>query len=151
MSSRVSGSAIGALLAVSMLGCQRRPPTVEELRLLTPEQEEKLLAQAERVETGNPEKQPLTDSKGAVIGTVSSSTTVIYLKRSAGGGRFSVSTTCTSTCAGSPINLDPGKPTNSCGCNDKCDSCTGPVDSAGCTGSCSLTKLGFGNFGIFAM
>ena len=150
MSLQPSRSWVGPLLAVSMLGCQHGN-SVDELRLVTPAQVEKLLAWSDKVETKDVETQELKNAQGNVVGTVSSSTTVYYLKRSAGGGRFSVSTTCTSTCTGIPINIDPGRPTNSCACNDKCDSCTGPIDSAGCTGSCTSTKLGFGNFGIFIL
>ena len=149
MSVRFFRSVTAALLVPSMLGCQPRTDNPGELRLLTPDQMEKLLLWAERVETGNLERQELKNSRGVVVGTVTSSTTVIYLPRSAGGGKFSVSTTCTSTCTGSPTHLDPGRPANSCACNDKCDTCTGPVDSAGCSGSCTSTKTGFGNFAIF--
>jgi hypothetical protein len=136
-------------------GCQTKTastgPRTEELRLLTPEQEKKLAELTERTEQKELVTQVVKNGKGDVVATIKSQTTVIFLKPSAGGGGFSVNETCTSTCAGTPIVLDPGKTTqeNSCHCNAACDSCAGAVDSQGCTGTCTKSKTGFGNFGIF--
>jgi len=160
MSSNLSRPVVGVGLVVLMLGCQPKTPppgpstsSAEELRLLTPEQEQALLAESERVEKRDAVTQPLKDATGAVVGTVTSQTTVIYLKAGGrfGAGRFNVNTTCTSTCTGNPINLNPSLPSNVCACDSKCSTCTGPVDAAGCTGSCTETKTGFGNFGLFIL
>jgi hypothetical protein len=153
MWSNISKLVVAVILVVLVIGCQSKNPSpssssAEELRLLTPEQEKKLLEQAERVEQKEMVRQPIKNEKGEVVGEVRSQTTVIFLKP---GGRFSVNTTCTPACTGVPINLKLGVPTqeNSCHCNDKCDACTGAVDAQGCGGTCTQTKTGFGNFGIF--
>lgn len=145
-----------AVLALSLLvGCQPKEPSSgplhgdEELRFLTPEQERQLHEQAARVEPQETVTHTLTNERGEAIGTVTSQTTVIFLQAGAGGGRFSVNTTCTSTCSGTPVKLDPSKPNNTCACNADCNKCTGAVDEQGCTGSCSKSSVGFGNFGIF--
>jgi hypothetical protein len=153
---RTSSLTMAVLCVTIVIGCQSKTSTSssssnEELRLLTPEQEQKLYELADKVEPKETIKQSIMNDNGEVVGTVTSQTTVIYLKRSAGGGRFSVNETCTNSCTGVPINLKPGGTTqeNSCHCNDKCDGCTGAVDSQGCAGTCTKTKTGFGDFGIF--
>ena len=146
---------IGVSLSLLVIGCgsssSQHNPDSEELKPVTAEQEAKLAGLAERVEKKEAVKMPFKNDKGEVIGTITSETTVYLLKQSAGGGRFSVNSTCTSTCAGTPIDIDPGGDSkkNSCGCNDKCDACTGPYNSNGCTGSCTKSRIGSGNFGIF--
>jgi len=147
---------VGILFVTLTAGCQSKESTStstsnEELRLLTDEQQEKLYELAERMEKGQTVTKDILNDKGEVVGTVTSTTTVVFLKPSAGGGRFSVNETCTNNCTGVPINLDPSGSTqdNSCHCNDKCDGCTGAIDAQGCSGSCSKSKTGFGDFGIF--
>jgi hypothetical protein len=135
-----------SVVALSTIGCQSTTSASgDELRLLTSEQETKLLEQAERVEPTAPVTEYVRNSKGDVVGTVTSQTTVIFLKT---GGRFSVNTTCTSTCGGVPVTICPSG-SNSCGCDSKCKTCAGCSDSQGCTGSCTQSKVGFGNFGRF--
>lgn len=156
MRRNISGLVAVVVLAVVATGCPSTttPPSssvVEELRLLTPEQERKLLENADRVEKKEVVRQALTNDNGEVVGTVTSQTTVIFLKPSAGGGRFSVNASCTGTCSGIPIDLCPGLPENKCGCNiilDKCQ-CAGCSSEGGCSGTCTGTKVGFGNFGLF--
>ncbi len=143
------------IFVVLAVGCQSKGPppsssTAEELRLLTPEQEKKLLENADRVEKKEIERQPLKNQKGEVIGTITSQTTIIFLKPGFGGGKFSVSSQCVSACTGA---VDA----KGCGCNDTCTACTGTptiLSSVGgadntCHGTCTMTKSGFGNFGIF--
>ena len=146
---------IGLLISL-MMGCHAKntastDSSNEELRLLTPEQEKKLISLAERTEEKPKLQQAVLDDKGNQIGTMTSQTTVIYLKPGGGlrGGRFSVNTTCVSSCTGTPVNLDPSKANNVCECDKDCAKCTGAVDSQGCTGTCTKVTTGWGNFGIF--
>lgn len=151
-----------AIIPVLLIGCESKTPSIspsnaEELRLITQEQEKKLLDQAEKVEAKEVVRQPIKNDKGIVVGTVSSQTTVIFLKPGGGsrGGRFSVNTSCSSSCSGIPTVLDPSNPNNTCsgltptGCEPSGGSCSTCTCPNGCTPSCTITKTGFGNFGIF--
>lgn len=155
MSSRLSRLMVALFLALLVTGCPSKAPltSVEELKLLTPEQEKKILENAERVEQKEVIRQSVKNGRGEVTGTISSQTTVVFLK--SGGGRFSVNTSCSSSCSGIPTVLDPSNPNNTCsgktttGCDPSGGSCTSCTCPNGCTCSCTTTKTGFGNFGIF--
>lgn len=145
--------AVGAALVAFMLGCQpvdqQSSTSNEELRVLTPNQEKLLLEKAERVEKKDVVRQDIVDDKGVVVGTVTSQTTVVYLKQASGGGRFSMNASCTSTCKGA-VN------SKGCSCDSACGACTGnPIDldpgstDNTCKGTCTKSTTGFGNFGIF--
>jgi hypothetical protein len=82
---------------------------------------------------------------------------VIFLKPGGGfgGGRFSVNTSCSSSCTGIPTVLDPSNPNNTCsgksptGCDPGGGSCSSCTCKDGCSCTCTTTKTGFGNFGGF--
>lgn len=148
------------MLVTLAAGCTPKNPSptssaVEELRLLTPEQIKFLQKNAERVEQKEEVRQTIKNDKGEVLSTQTSQTTVIYLKPSAGGGKFNVNATCSGTCSGIPTNICPDAST--CSCKKVPNDYTGTCQCAGCnndssgctTGTCASVKVGFGDFGIF--
>lgn len=146
----ISKLVVAVILVLLVVGCPSKDssPGSEELRLLTPEQEKKLFEDAERVEKKEIVRQSFKNDKGEVVGTVTSQTTVIFLK---GGGRFNVNTTCAGACSGNPTLLCTDKDDNTCGCrleNNACE-CKGCSNKLGCTGTCAKSSVGFGNFGRF--
>lgn len=158
----ISKLVVMVVFAGLAVGCQSKNPPLsdsgtEELRSLTPEQEKKLLENAERMEQKEVVRQPVKNDKGEIVGTISSQTTVIFLKPGGGfgGGRFSVNTSCSSSCSGIPTVLDPSNPNNTCsgitpdGCSPSSGSCTTCTCKNGCSCTCTTTKTGFGNFGGF--
>src|SRR5262245_9923920 len=99
MQRNISGFLVVVVLAGLATACSSKAPapsasSTEELRLLTPEQVRTLYENADRMEKKEAVRQALMNHTGEVIGTVTSQTTVIYLKPTAGGGRFSVNDTC---------------------------------------------------------
>lgn len=152
----ISKLVVAVVLVGLAVGCQSKNPSQssssnEELRLLTPEQKKILYENAERVEWKEMVKQSIMNDKGEVIGTVSSQTTVIFLKPGFGGGRFSVNNTCSGECTGIPLILCPTG-SSSCGCYLVGSSCVCGTECAAdsnCKGTCKTTSIGFGNFGVF--
>ena len=128
----------------------------EKGTVLTQEQVKKLFAKAARVEKQPAVRKAVKNRKGDVVGYTTSQTVVVYMRGGVGGGRgLNVQTLCTKSCGGTPINLDPSNPNNTCsgqsptGCspeNGTCSTCTCPN---GCSCSCSGTTTGFGNVGVF--